>query len=130
MWYASSRWYRHFSCVHPSSSASPLFPHSKPISSLISDIKPFIFSPNTIYKRHKGGFHCVSLGVSSYDTPRSRKESSLQYGAWGFRKRVPIKKWSPSMEKISNDISNCNYLKVSLTSPILSTAYYAKCSYE
>lgn len=64
----------------------------KPISSLISYIKPFISSPNTIYEKHKAGFHCASLGVTSYDMPRGRKESNLKHDAWRFHKRADIKK--------------------------------------
>jgi hypothetical protein len=70
-----------FRRVHPPpppSSASLLPRIQKPISSLISYIKSFISSPNTIYKRHKYGFHCASLGVAYYDMTQDRKESSLK----------------------------------------------------
>jgi hypothetical protein len=58
----------------------------KPISSLISCIKPFISAPSTIYERHKDGRHCVSLGVTSYDMLRGQTECNIKHEDPSFHK--------------------------------------------
>jgi hypothetical protein len=58
----------------------------KPISSLISCIKPFISAPSTIYERHKDGRHCVSLGVTSYDMSRGQTGSNIKHDDPSFHK--------------------------------------------
>lgn len=61
----------------------------KPISSLISYIKPFISSPST------RGIRPVSIVwacESSYDVPRGRNESSLKHDNGSFHKRFHIKR--------------------------------------
>ena len=85
-----------FRPVYPTSYASPLFPHSETNFQFDFIHKTFYLFPQ--YKRHKVGFHCVGLRVTSYDVPRGRNESSLKHDKGSFHKCVHIKR--PSLQRI------------------------------
>jgi len=84
-----------FRPVYPTSYASPLFPHSETNFQFDFIHKTFYLSPQ--YKRHKAGFHCVGLRVTSYEVPRGRNERSLKHDNGRFHKRVHIKR--PSLQR-------------------------------
>lgn len=84
-----------FRPVYPTSYASPLFPHSETNFQFDFIHKTFYLFPQ--YKRHKAGFHCVGLRVTSYDAPRGRNESSLNHDNGSFHKRFHIKR--PSLQR-------------------------------
>jgi hypothetical protein len=58
--------------------------------------KTFYLFPH--YKRHKVGFHCVGLRVTSYDVPWGRNESNMKQDNWSFHKRFHITSKRPSLQ--------------------------------
>lgn len=113
-----------FCRVHPSSYASPHFPHSETNFEFDFIHKTFYLFPPIQYTRGIRLVSIVSLGVTSYDMPRGRKESNLKHDAWSFHKRVDIKNGPLFRVQISGYIYNLfqvNNMKTCFTHLIRNT---------